>query len=68
MQSEEDSSHIALETLWRFRADITPLSQDELKHLYSCNKCLNCLGMCQYSETIEQAKRLQQGRAKRPGD
>ena len=31
--SQEHSAHIALEILWKFRADSTPLSEEELKHL-----------------------------------
>src|SRR5215467_4629307 len=67
MPSREDSSHIALETLWKFRADQTPLSQDELNHLYSCGECLGCLALCRACETIEQAKQLQQSNYKRSG-
>ena len=64
---EEDNSHIALETLWKFRTDETPLSQDELNHLYRCDECLGCLATCQACETIEQAKQLQQAKHKRSG-
>ena len=67
MPSGEDNSHIALETLWKFRTDQTPLSQDELNHLYRCDECLGCLATCQACETIEQAKQLQQSKHKRSG-
>ena len=66
--NQEHSYHVALDALWKFRADNTPLSQDELNHLCGCNQCLNYLSMCQSSETIEQARRLQQLKLKRPAD
>ena len=65
---EGNGFHIALDTLWNFRADNITLSQEELNHLYGCNECLNCLSLCQSCETIEQARELQQGKLKRLGD
>src|SRR5262249_21671759 len=65
MRSEEDSFHIALESLWDHDARKLPFSEDELNHLYACEYCVGCLGICHISDSIEQAKRLQRGKLKR---
>src|SRR5215468_7951271 len=58
--------HIALEALWRYCADGTMLSKDQLSHLYECIDCLNLLDVCQISKSVDEAKKLRRGGA-RPG-
>src|SRR5690348_5328564 len=62
--SQENTSHIPLDLLWRFRSNSALLSKDELNHLCNCNECLNSLSMCQSCETLEQVKALQQRKMK----
>jgi hypothetical protein len=67
MRSKEDDFHISLETLWKYRTENIPLSQDELDHVCGCDECLQLFGICEVSNTIEQARRLQQGKLRRSG-
>jgi hypothetical protein len=56
-----------LETLWKYRAENIPLSQDELDHVCGCEECLQLFGICELSKTIEEARRFLRGRLRRSG-
>src|SRR5262245_48595942 len=43
----EDSTHVSLEVLWRFRAEYIPLSDEELNHVGMCRDCVADLVLCQ---------------------
>jgi hypothetical protein len=58
----DPNAHIALEALWKYRADSTPLDPDQLSHLYACNDCLSVLGICQISKSVEEVEKLRRGK------
>ena len=48
--------HVPLAYLWAYHSDKSPLSHDDLQHLYLCDDCLSVLGLCHVSTTIQQVE------------
>jgi hypothetical protein len=48
---------VPVAVLWAYRSEKTPLSNDELQHLYKCNNCLCMLGLCHLSESLKEVER-----------
>jgi hypothetical protein len=47
--------HLALSVLWAFRSRKEILSSEAVKHLADCEDCMIVLGICQTSQSLEQA-------------
>jgi hypothetical protein len=52
--------HISLVTLWASRMHELQLSSDESEDVLGCPECLRLLGLCETSQTIQQAARRQE--------
>jgi hypothetical protein len=48
--------HLGLAVLWEFRSGRETLSSEALKHLADCKDCMTLLGICQRSESLQQAE------------
>ena len=51
--------HVSLDALWAYRFIKTPLAIDDLEHIYKCQDCLNLLGVCQISKSLQEVERRQ---------
>src|SRR5579862_5129629 len=49
--------HVSLDALWAYRFTKTPLATDDLEHICKCEDCLNLLGVCQISKSLQEVER-----------
>ena len=50
-------NHVSLGAMWAYLFTGTPISTDDLEHMYKCADCLNLLGICQISKSVPEVER-----------
>ena len=59
------NEHVQLTALWAYRTRKSPLSSEELDHLYECARCMDALGLCEISRSIEEVRTAKKPRKTR---
>jgi hypothetical protein len=54
---EPFAEHLSLQMLWEVRTKTRLFTDEEVAHFLGCDRCICVWGICQVSQSLEQAER-----------